>query len=986
MNAARAIVCVAVLLASSSRPMALNPALEIDQYAHSRWKIGESFLSSAVRAIAQTSDGYLWLGTESGLLRFDGVRAVHWQPGGGQQLPSTDIGSLVVARDGRLWIGTSAGLASWKDGRLVAYPQLAGAFIGALIEGSEGTVWAGTVEVPRARLCAISSTVECVEDAAIFGNGVFSLFEERGTLLVGAATGLWRWQAGRAIRYATAVPHVSDISRGAEGALLVVTQTGISLLAGDSIAAYPIADVDPELRMRQLLVDRHKNMWIGTTTSGLVHVHQERSDRFARVDGLSGDWVHTMFEDREGNVWVATNDGLDRFSEPAVAVLSKKQGLTADTAYSVLADRKGNMWLGTPDGLTRWRDGRAVAYGTRDGLPDPRIANLFEDSAGRILVSTLGGIAAFDGGRFVPLSVSTRVVYNIVEPRPGELWINDQERGLIHLIGDQVVDTTSWAALGRDDHANALIADPARNGLWLGFYKGGVAFVQNRVVRSAFAVGEGLGAGRVSDLRLDQDGAVWAATAGGLSRITGDRIATMTTAHGLPCASVHWTLPDAEGSLWLLTSCGLIRIGAAELASWISDPDRSVTPTVFDSADGVRTPALPIGFNPSAARSHDGRLWFAALNGAGIVDPAHLPVNELPPSVLIEQVLADREQYDAESLATGATRLGPLVRDLQINYTALSFVAPEKVRFRYRLEGHDADWQDVGTRRQAFYSGLPPGQYKFRVIAANNSGVWNDTGAALQFSIAPAYYETAWFRALALGMVLTFIWSAYRIRVRVVEKHQQEISALNERLMKAQEQERMRIAGELHDGVMQQMLAMTMMLGTAKRRIPEDSAARPTLEKISAKLIEVGSDIRRLSHDLHPPILQEAGLPQAVRAYCEEFSASCGVPIEYDADDTLGDLSRGSALCLYRIVQEALGNAAKHARATRITVRFARVNDHVRLAVTDDGVGFERSRLSTSGGLGLITMRERANQLNGKFEFDTVPGRGTVIRVDIPFR
>jgi signal transduction histidine kinase len=281
---------------------------------------------------------------------------------------------------------------------------------------------------------------------------------------------------------------------------------------------------------------------------------------------------------------------------------------------------------------------------------------------------------------------------------------------------------------------------------------------------------------------------------------------------------------------------------------------------------------------------------------------------------------------------------------------------------------------------------LKPGDYRFRVIAANNNGVWNDAGASIQFTIAPAYYQTTWFLALSLGMVAALIWSAHRLRLRVVEKHQQEISALNERLMKAQEQERIRIAGELHDGVMQQLLAMTMMLGTAKRRIPEDSKAKPTLDKISDKLVEVGSDIRRLSHDLHPPILQEAGLTQAVRAYCEQFSVSSGVPVSCQADDGLDALSRGAALALFRIMQEALGNAVKHARPARMTVHLTRSGDVVTLRLSDDGAGFDRSRLSTSGGLGLIMMRERASQLNGTFEFDTAPGRGTVITIQIPFR
>src|SRR6185503_12989603 len=253
-------------------------------------------------------------------------------------------------------------------------------------------------------------------------------------------------------------------------------------------------------------------------------------------------------------------------------------------------------------------------------------------------------------------------------------------------------------------------------------------------------------------------------------------------------------------------------------------------------------------------------------------------------------------------------------------------------------------------------------------------------------SVDPAYYQTTWFPVLCVGVVVGLVWAAHRLRVGILEKHQGEISALNERLMKAQEQERIRIAGELHDGVMQEMLAATMMLGTAKRRIPNESDAKATIDKVQEKLIQVGTDIRQLSHDLHPPILQEAGLPEAVRGYCEQFSVSSGIPVSCDADDSVRDLSRGAALALFRIVQEALGNAAKHARPKRITVRLTRSANDVSLVVSDDGAGFDAGQLATTGGLGLIMMRERASQLNGTFEFESAPWRGTTIRVVIPFR
>ena len=983
----RTIVCLAIALGCYSRASALNPELEINQYAHTAWTIRQGFFTSPVSSIAQTPDGYLWVGTESGLFQFDGVRTLRWQPRGSEQLPSATILKLLVTRDGRLWIGTFAGLASWKDGRLVTYPELAGQMVAALVEDSQGTVWAGTVAVPTARLCAIRSAVECAGQDGRLGNGVFSLLDDGGTLWVGAGTGLWRWAPGEPTRYATPNATLNDLIRINDGPLLMAMIGGVNQLVGEKLDAYRISGVNRPFYPERLLEDRDGALWIATRRGGLIHVHQGRVNVFTPSDGLSGDSVGALFEDREGNIWVGTNEGLDRFRELAVTTVTRRQGFTADLQVSVLPARDGSVWVGSADGLTRWNNGRSTIYRTRDGLPDDRIGTLFEDSTGRVFVSTLGGIAAFDGNRFLPLrSVATRIVYNIVEERAGEFWITDQDQGLIHLIGDKIAQRIPWSALGRDDHATALVADRTRAGLWLGFYNGGVVFLKDGAIHTSYTIADGLGAGRVAELQFDEDGALWAATAGGLSRITDNRIATLTTKNGLPCEAVHWTMADADRSRWLLLPCGLARIRPAELEAWFADPNRSVTSTVFDSSDGVRSQSTPIGFTPTAARLPDGQLWFATPNGVGVVDPRRLPVNTLPPAVQIEQIVADRERYDPATTTDGRLRLPARIHDLQIDYTALSLVAPEKMRFRYMLEGFDRDWQDVGRRRQAFYTDLPPGQYRFRVAAANNSGIWNEEGTAVDFAVAPAYYQTNWFLALSAGTVLGLVWAAHRIRVRIVEKHRQEISALNERLMKAQEQERIRIAGELHDGVMQEMLAVTMMLGTAKRRLPEDSGATATIDKVQQKLIQVGTDIRQLSHDLHPPLLQDAGLPEAVRRYCEQFSTTCGIPVVCDASEGARDLSRGAGLALFRIVQEALGNAAKHAAATRITVHLTRGDAVVSLAVSDDGVGFDRSRLGTSGGLGLIMMRERASQLNGKFDFESAPGRGTTIRVVIPFR
>jgi signal transduction histidine kinase/ligand-binding sensor domain-containing protein len=980
--------CLCFLLIRPLQAFALNPSLDIDQYAHSAWTIRDGFLTSRVLSIAQTGDGYLWLGTENGVFRFDGIKTTRWQPVGQERFLDKSISRLLVTRDGALWIGTVDGLARWKDGRFRTYPALAGQTVLALTEDSQGTLWAGSLGIPTGRLCAIRDELKCSGEDEQFGTGVFSVFDDRGTLWVGATTGLWRWAPGEPALYPPLPASISQVTRIGTGPLLIATNGGIHQLVGHAFVPYRLNGFDRPLDAKTLLIDRDGGTWIATARQGLVHLHRGHVDVFTRADGLSGDSITGLYEDHEGNIWVSTNEGLDRFRERAIATLATRQGLATDSSFSVLPARDGSVWIASGNGLTRSKDGQTTIYRTPDGLPDNRIGTLFEDGRGRIIAATLHGLAAFNGENFTRLLKHdpTRIVYNIIEAPAGVLWINDQEQGLLRVVGQEVVQQISWAALRHEDHANAFVRDSTRDGFWLGFYNGGVAFLKNGAPSATYGTADGLGAGRVSHLRFDEDGTLWASTVAGLSRITDNHIATLTTRNGLPCEGVQWSLADLDHALWMLMPCGLVQISARELSAWVADPKRSVAMTVFDSSDGVSTQFSPIAFAPTAATLADGRLAFATPSGLGLVDPRHLPLNPVAPPVQVERLVANHQTFELPPAGDQPVRLPAQIRDLQIDYTALSLAAPDRVRFRYKLEGFDQNWQEVGTRRQAFYTTLPPGKYRFRVTAANNNAVWTETGASVAFIVAPAYYQTYWFMALSAGLMAALVWGAHRIRLRIVETHEREISALNERLMKAQEQERIRIAGELHDGVMQQMLAVTMMLGSAKRRITGNPDVTATIDRVQDKLIRAGNDIRQMSHNLHPPILQEDGLPKAVQGYCEEFSSTCGIPVSCEADERVRDLSRGAGLALFRIVQEALGNASKHAKATRIAVRLHRSANSVSLAVSDNGVGFDTGRLAGPRGLGLVMMRERASQLNGTFDLESATGRGTTITVVIPFR
>jgi len=1000
------IVFLVCVLGSGSSVFALNPALDVNQYAHTTWKIRDGFTKGVIKSIAQTPDGYLWLGTEFGLIRFDGVRTVEWRPPAGQSLPSTDIWNLLAASDGALWIGTAKGVVRWKEGQLTHFRELAGRVIWRIFEDREHTIWVSGTGVPAGRLCAIRDrTVACDGDDGRFGYGVIGMREDReGNLWLGVMSGIWRWRPGPPVFFALrGEPDiVQAFAEDSDGQLLVTTHRGIRRFVAGRIDAYALDGPNLPFTGYKMLRDREGALWLATK-NGVVHSHAGRVDTFGQADGLSADEVFTLFEDREGSVWVSTSGGLDRFRNVVVWTMSAKQGLPNSVAASIRAAPDGSIWVGTLQGVQRWENGRVTSYRAHarpaisntenqvvpQGFPEGTSRALLADERGRIWIATSPpSFGYLERNRYVPVGdVALRAVRSMVEDAGGTVWVADQAAGLLRIAPNGRLERTPWSALGRSDFATTMTADRTRGGMWLGFWDGDIARFQDGALHDTYTAARGLGAGRVNSLRLDVDGSLWVATAGGLSRVHDGRASTLTTHNGLPCDSVHWVIDDDARAMWLNGTCGLARLERADVDAWVADPRHAINAVVFDSSDGLRLSALPSGSDPFVAKSPNGQIWFIGVDGDGVqvLDPRHLPSNTIAPPVRVEQIVADHKAFAVPSDGSRVD-LPPLTRDLQIDYTALSLVEPEKNRFRYKLEGYDRDWQDAGNRRQAFYTNLSPRDYRFRVIASNNSGVWNDTGAVLDFSVAPAYYQTTWFLALSVGVIVSLVWTAHRLRLRIVEQHRLEISALNERMMKAQEQERIRIAGELHDGVMQEMLAVTMMVGTARRRIPSDSDARATLDKIQHKLVQAGTDLRQLSHDLHPPLLQEAGLPKAVQSYCEQFSAASGIPVSCEAYESAGELSRGAALALFRIVQEALGNVAKHARASRITVRLTRSDGMVTLAVSDDGVGLDRSRLASGGGLGLVMMRERASQLNGTFTFESVPGGGTTIRVTIPFR
>ena len=1007
-------IAACMLLVCRADGFALNPSLDVSQYAHASWKISEGFTEGIIRSIAQTADGYLWLGTEFGLRRFDGVRAVPWEPPPGQHLPSSDIRSLQGARDGRLWIGTFNGLASWKDRALTHYPELDGQTIEALLEDREGTIWVAGWAPSTGRLCRVQNgNIQCYGEDGRFGSGVTALSEDsRGNLWAGGMTGVWRWKPGPPKLYPmpNRAQQIHALLESDDGALLIAQHTGITTLRNEKFEAYPLP---AGLQPHRLLRDHDGGLWIGALVQrGLLHIDKGRTDRFTQADGLSGRSVNSFFEDREGSIWVATGEGLDLFRDFAIPTFSDQQGFSSRGMFSIVAARDGSLWLGTSDGLNRWSKGQITVYryrglaAVRDGSPISGLAartadsrgavreitdsglpdkahSLFQDARGRMWAGTPSGVAFLESDRFVPVaSVPSGIVYSFTDDSAGNVWVSHQE-GLFHLFQERVVERIPWARLGRRQPASALLHDAVQGGLWLGFRDGGVAYFKHGQLRTSYSGVEGLGEGMVSGFYIDGHGTLWIPTEGGLSRIKDGHILTLTSQNGLPCNTVHWMMEDDARSVWLYLACGLVRIGWSELDAWASHPKQTIQATVFDGSDGVTSHRRPAGYNALVAKSSDGKLWFVRNVGLSVIDPHHLAFNERPPPVHIEQITADGKIYDA----TNGLRLPARLRDLSIDYTALSLAAPEKVRFRYMLEGQDADWKEVVNDRRVQYSNLPPRAYRFRVVASNNSGVWNETGATLAFAIAPAYYQTPWFAALVIASVFVVLWASYRVRLRHVARDYQR--RLDERV-----NERTRIARELHDTLLQSFHGLLLQFQTASYLLTERPAdAKAKLDGAIERAAQAITEGRDAVQGLRASTVERNDLALAIRTLGDELAthASAGQPPAFSVavEGQTRDLHPIVRDEIYKIAAEALRNAFRHAQAGRVEVEIRYDHEQFRLRVRDDGQGIDPAVLANQGlegHYGLRGMPERAALIGGTLAVWSEVGAGTEVELRLPAR
>ncbi len=764
-------MAVGCLVGSIQPVMAqLNVDKPISHYSRTVWEASTGLPQNSVQTILQTRDGYVWLGTEEGLVRFDGEKFDVFNRNNTPGLPGLDVKSLFEGPDGSLWIGMVGGLARLKDGRFAGYSLVNGLphdWISVVTGDRAGNIWLGTSGGGLLRFTNGESTAFTSRNG-LPDDFVWAVQETRdGSLWIGTNGGLTRMTGDRLLTYTTrdGLPdnRIKALWEDRDGSLWIGTAKGLVKSSGGMFETYATRDGLTDNTVTALYEDAAGSLWIGTN-GGVTRRTKRGFDRFSAKDGLNDNSVASLAGDREGNLWIGmSGGGLTKLTDRSFSTLSKEAGLSSVIARVVLEGRDGTLWIGTQNGgLNRVKDGRVVSVLTeRDGLPEDTITALLERRDGSVWIGTAAvGLARLNQGRISvvrPDLFKTDSIRALFEGRDGALWIGTSGGGLKILRDGRI---TVWnARSGLSDVVRSFYEDPSGT-VWVGSDAGLSRYVNGRF--ETFGAAQGIFRKGVMTISGDPDGTIWAGTLGnGLYRYKNGVFTHYSTANGLFDDIVFQIVDDQRGNLWMSCNRGVFMVSKQMLIDFAERRVNAIVSASFGAADGMTGAECNGNAQPAGIRAHDGTLWFPTIKGVVSVRPDSLTVNQLPPPVVIERLVADRKPI----ALSGDVRVPPGHGELEFYFTALSFADPARVRFKYRLEGFDRDWVDAGTRREARYTNLSAGTYRFQVLAQNNDGVWNEQGSTLSIRLEPHFYETALFRAAATLAIALAIGGLFRLRV-----------------------------------------------------------------------------------------------------------------------------------------------------------------------------------------------------------------------------
>ena len=968
------------------------------QYHIDSWTTENGLPQNIVRDICQTPDGYLWLATMDGLVRFDGARFVVFNRSNTPGIPGNRFTSLYCTRNGEVWAGTeSTGVTRYRQGRFTTYTTRQGLpsdYVSSFNVDDGDHFWAlsqgSVVEWDDGRSRFIELPSEKSKYSYYLSSGVrFGFWGINGE-------DLRLFVRGKVLHYA--LPR--DWPREGQtvacqdlgGTIWLARPDGRLAKLADGrwvdVFRAPGAQTRPSARANVSTTyrDPRGNLWeievaadpgLGLATA-LILPSGGQSQKIA---------FNSFFEDREGSAWLGTNgQGLYRIRKQAISVLSKEGGLPDQNIYPIYQDRAGAIWIGTwSGGLARVSGGKITIFSLADGLLSRRINSIYEDHDRILWVATAVGLQKMLKGRFEAVQNETlrgrsgpRTIHQ--DPQ-GTLWFGT-EQGLVRCQnGRWNVFTTKDGLAGNDVR---VIIDGRDETLWIGGY-GGISCLKHGIFKG-WTQSDGLPSNAVRSLYEDPDGVLWIGTYdGGLGRLQNGKFTRYTMREGLFNNGVFQILEDSRGFLWMSCNRGIYRVRKQQLNELAAGKGSTITSVAYGKSDGMRNAECNGGLAPAGIRARDGKLWFPTQDGVVVMDPNAVVSNPAPPPVVIESVLLDREPRPLDR----AIRVSPGNENLEIEYTALSFINSERIRFRYQLEGLDRDWVDAGTRRTAYYSHPPPGNYRFRVIAANSDGVWNLQGQSIPIAVLPSVYRTWWFLTLASLVGAGVVVLAWQYRVSHLQRANALQQAFSRQLIDSQESERQRIAGELHDSLGQTLLIIKNRATLALRSLGDRESAQEQLDEISASASDAIEEVRTIAYNLRPYQLDRFGLTKTIEAMYKQAARSSGISFTTELEPLDGVFSKQDEISIYRIVQEAVNNIVKHSQASEAQVVIERQQEAVELRIRDNGRGFASVAAQAypgRGGFGLIGMAERVRMMGGSFAVDSSAGEGTtiVIKLSVP--